>query len=248
MFDPGSLNLSETAIDVRPGQQEAVITGPELFPGPVRFSIPEFHGKNEGRPFGIIQAFLWREVERRRVATCVLEGEPEEIGLECEGQLEVLSPASVAFEASLHNLHEAPVFAAHHTLLLDLSARAEFHDRSGERTFVYTNTGWCPLPDLIGRSAPAGATMRVGASYSGGRTVIWKIIARASLSGEYVIALALDRGYAFSSNHPEWPDGLLGGCRWGTLGPDETKTMHGRVYLVRGNLNDVRRLYAKDFK
>ncbi len=64
----------------------------------------------------------------------------------------------------------------------------------------------------------------------------------------HVFLRGFSRGYAFGSDHPDWPTGLLGGYRWGTINPSESKKLVGKIYLFKGGLNDLRLRYTNDFK
>ena len=89
---------------------------------------------------------------------------------------------------------------------------------------------------------------RAGANY-GGNTIVWKIMARTDRDRKNIIAFGMDRGYAFASDHPEWPPGLLLGCRWGMLYPNEPESVRGRLYFLEdGNFPDLQERYRRDLK
>lgn len=220
-----------------------------VFSGYIRFGLPECHGVCAGRQFAIHQLLVWEELEERLRATFRLMGEAADVGMDCRGGMEVAGEDELAWDMTVQNLQRADTEKAYHTVCLDLEAAPGFIDDYGERTFLYTEAGWCPVRHLLDPSAPAGsaASFRVGAAYRE-RTVMWKVIARLDVNERTILAFALDRACAFAVNHPNWSTGLLASCRWGQLQAGESRSAAGRIYLIEGGLDVLRERYIRDFK
>ena len=150
----------------------------------------------------------------------------------------------------MENLHDKDLISGHHTALLKINPKSEFIDINGENTFLYTDSGWISLSQMVRQSGRGNVreTFRQGANY-GGHTLIWRIIARLDRERRSMIAMALNRAYAFASDHHEWDPGLLLGCRWGRLYPHEPEIANGKIYLMNHtSLNELERRYADDMK
>jgi hypothetical protein len=228
-------------------QRDILVAAPGLVTGHIKLRVPEFYAKTQARNFAIDQVLCWRTVDGNGTIHFSLDVPPEEVGIDYHGSAALQEGDQLEFLATIANFQGEDILAAHHTIHLDLSTLEGFDDPRNERTFVFTDTGWKNLAALLPPAGPRTASARVGASYQH-TTIIWKVVALMSESRDRVIAFALDRAYAFANNHPEWPKGLLIGCRWGTLYKDEELTARGKLYLCRGGLEELQALYVKDFK
>ena len=225
----------------------AEVTDSKLCPHTIKVLAPEFHGMTDSGPFAVTQILDWAiESGYENALNFRLRGKPEEIGLEFHGLMGVAKD-EVHIQAKVSNIGDEPIQSGHHSLLVDMNAAADFHDPTGERTFMYAETGWASLAQLIDPPKSGNHTILMGATYNK-NTVMWRMIARVDPGKNCVIAFALDKGYAFAGDHPEWPKGFMGGYRWGTINPKQTKTLHGKIYMIKGTLDDLRKRYAKDFK
>ncbi len=235
------------AIDLQldEGNQNLLISQPKLSDQPFRFLAPEFNGKTGEGAFAIDQVLSWQMAGDGR-AKFNLKGSPESIGIDFKGSVKV-GDDELLIRAQVRNMTPHPILAGHHSLVLDTDAAPDFHDPTGERTFFYAETGWASLAQLVDPLHSGTHSIRMGAAYNA-VTVMWKMAARMDAKKKVIAALALDKGYAFAGDHPEWPKGILGGYRWGTIGAGETKDLKGKIYFLKGGLNDLRLKYINDFK
>ncbi len=218
----------------------------KLCPEPFTFKIPEFRGESNGEAFAIQQVLHWENAEPGELVKFQLEAKTEEIGMDFTGSLRT-EKHEAFLSAKIRNVTGNPINSANHAILLDMNDTGAFHDPTGERTFLYAETGWVSQNQLLDSVHSGKHTLMIGASYNA-VTVMWKMIARFDISKRTCIALALDKGYAFAGDHPQWGPGLLGGCRWGSIASMETKELNGKIYLFKGTLNDLRLKYVQDFK
>ena len=238
--------MSKTRVYTDETGKSVFISMPKTLDEPLVWTVPEFQGAAEGKPFAVRQILHWTQLEPDAKAKFRLDRPPDQVGLEFKGRLAALDNA-VQISATVRNPTDQPIQSGHHSVHLDTSACKQFDDPTGERTFFYAETGWVSVAKLIDPIHSRKYTVRIGASYRK-TTVMWKLIARLNESRTLALALALDKGYAFASDHPDWPAGLLGGYRWGAISARESREMNGKIYLIAGGLNDLRLLYANDFK
>jgi hypothetical protein len=210
----------------------------------LRFIVPEFRGKTDGQEFAIHQLLQWDSNGQQ--ANFRLQGNADEVGMDFSGSFSIGSH-EIVMEAQLRNTTPSPIMDGHHSFLLNTGEHPAFQDSTGERTWMYAETGWASIAQLIDPPQSRKYTIRIGASYQA-VTVMWKMMARMDVRYKSVLAFALDRGYAFASDHPEWSSGLLGGYRWGTLQPDEPRRLRGKIYWMEGDLDSLRTPYIRDFK
>lgn len=170
----------------------------------------------------------------------------ESTGIEFKGSLSV-DGHDIRVKALLRNVSGSAILGAHHSLVLNLANNPTWHDPTGERTYFYAETGWATQAQLLDPLHTGKHSIRMGASYNA-ITVMWKMIVRADPDKKVLLALALDKGYAFAGDHPQWPKGLLGGYRWGGIGAGETKELRGKIFLFKGTLNELRMKYINEFK
>ena len=112
---------------------------------------------------------------------------------------------------------------------------------------MYAETGWTSLAKLLDPIHSRQHTVRMGASYRR-VTVMWKMMGRLDSDQQGIVAVGLDKAYAFAGDHPQWPKGLLGSYRWGALAPQKTQTLTGKIYVMKADLDKLRLRYANDFK
>lgn len=222
------------------------ISEPKLFPEGFRYEIPEFNGRTGEGAFTVNHQLVWRTVEGENRLKFRDEVPPEEAGIELKGSLTPMSH-EVVVKAQLRNVTAFPILGAHHSLVLNLDGQDAWHDPTGERTYYYAETGWTSLAQLLDPIHSGKHTVRMGASYNS-ITVMWKLVVRTDPEKKVLLAFALDKGYAFAGDHPDWPKGVLGAYRWGAIGPGETKELKGKIYLFKGTLNELRMKYVNDFK
>jgi len=199
------------------------------------------------RAFAVDQVLTWQPQEEGRQLQFSLDTPASDIGIHFAGQATVSDPAVMQLAVNLTNAQASEIAHAHHSIHLDLSTIPGLDDAAGDRTFLYTSVGWLSLKKLFGEGGRPPTSIWVGATHRDA-TVIWRLIARVSESGKLIIAFGMDRGYAFASNHPEWPKGLLTGCRWGTLPAHEKRKGLARLYVCQNGLDELRQRYAHDFR
>lgn len=238
--------MSRTRVYIDEVGSSVFITMPRVLDEPLKWTVPEFQGSCDNQPFAVRQVLKWNQIEPDAKAKFRLDREPEAVGLEFKGRLSA-GEGEVQIAATIRNPTDKSIQSGHHSVHLDTSACKPLDDPTGERTFLYAETGWISVAKLIDPIHSRKHTIRIGASYRK-VTVMWKMIARLNEARNLAVAMALDKGYAFASDHPDWPAGLLGGYRWGAITPRESREMTGKIYLVAGGLNDLRLLYANDFK
>lgn len=226
--------------------QSVNIAEPKLCKNPLQFVAPQFTGKSGNQSFAVGQNILWQESSEARRVKFGLVGAPEESGMEFKGHL-TAHDEEITVKARVRNVTTQPILSGSHSLIVDARANPAFHDPTGERTFLYAETGWASLAQLVDPIHSGQFTIRMGATYNA-LTVMWKMIARFDPTGKHLLGFALDKGFAFAGDHPEWPPGLLGGYRWGSIAPQETKELLGKIYLFAGTLNDLRMKYIQSFK
>ena len=238
--------MSATQVNVSSDKKSIEISAPKVTNDTFFLSIPELHGKDEHTPFAIQEVLDIREAEPKSRVKFVLAGNATELGVEFKGSA-AAGDGEVTLQAKLRNLRDEAIHYGHHTVLLNMDEALAFEDRTGERTFLYAETGWAPVSQLLDPVHTRQHTIHVGAAHKG-VTVMWKMIARFDSTRRIICALALDKGYVFASDHEDWGRGLLGGYRWGTVNMQETKNMLVKAYIFRGTLDDLRKRYLRDFK
>ena len=238
--------MSKTRVYVDELGKTGYLSLPKILDEPLKVTIPEFRGSTNGKPFAIHQVLKWSAPNPDQKSKFKLDCNPAEVGLELKGGL-TSAEDEVVLSATIRNAGQEPIQSGHHSIHLDMSASDQFADPTGERTFLYAETGWASVAQLLDPIHSRKYTIRIGASYKK-TTVMWKMMARLNEGRDLTVALAMDKGYAFGSDHPDWPVGILGGYRWGTINPSESKKLIGKIYLFKGGLNDLRLRYTNDFK
>lgn len=238
--------MSKTRVYIDETGKKGYLSLPGILDEPLNMTIPEFRGMSDGKPFAVHQVLKWSTQQPDAQLRFELDCNPEEVGIELHGALTV-SGDDVVLSATIRNATKTPIQSGHHSLHLDMSTSSRFADTTGERTYLYAETGWATMAQLLDPVQSRKHTIRMGASYKK-TTVMWKMMARVRETKDLMVALALDKGYAFGSDHPDWPIGILGGYRWGTIHPSESKNLVGKIYLIKGGVDDLRLRYSSDFK
>lgn len=238
--------MSATHVTIDGKKKSIVVTAPKVTNDRFTFSIPELHAKDEHTPFAIQEVLDIKEAEKDTKLKFEMAGNDRELGIHFEGSV-TAGDGELTLKGQLRNLRDEAMHFGHQTVLLNMDEALSFEDRTGERTFLYAETGWTSAAQLLDPLHTKQHTIHVGAAHKG-ITVMWKMIARFDSTRRIIVALALDKGYVFASDHEDWGRGLLGGYRWGSVNTQETKSMLGKVYIFRGTLDDLRKRYMRDFK
>ncbi len=157
-------------------QAQGQLLDPKLCPEPAKLVIPEFRGKTDEGAFAVRQRLEWSGSNSSDRLKFKLQGDPQRVGLDFQGDLRK-DKENILIRAKVRNVTGRQILSGHHTLLLDMTGEPRFHDPTGERTFLYAETGWASLAQLIDPIHSTQHTIRMGATYNG-MTVMWKIIAR----------------------------------------------------------------------
>ena len=212
-----------------------------------RFSVPEFMGTSGEQRFYVSQQVDWvMDPSGPGRLSCSLNTAPENVGYDFRASISSTRKDEIRFDLAMTNYENEPIRDGHHTVMLDISSMAGFEDPTGERTFVYGEFGWIPVAKLVaagGIKTPHEA-IRPGCNYAK-QTVLWDLITRCDKSGTHMVTFMLKKGYAFSSDHPDWGPCLLIGCRWMELPPREKHTTTGWIFFTGANLTEVENRYDK---
>jgi hypothetical protein len=203
--------------------------------------LPSFEGQADSGGFAITQRLIWTPdaSDPRRYAFC-LDAPPEAIGLGFSGVVTAVSPAEIRFDFTLLNASPETLQMGRQIMFLGLGELEEFGDPDGRGTVVYTDKGWRPRAALSLRGKPVGphGSIRVGTSYDGA-TIIWDMVVRINGGRNRIAALAMNRAFALSTDHPDWGPGLLAALRWGPLPAGEDQTARGAVFLLETSFQDL---------
>jgi hypothetical protein len=227
-------------------------TGPRIYPpwggdGFCEFSIPEYIGKTADHRYAVSQQMLWaKNPDADNMLSGELDVDPADVGYDFRVNLTTSTADEVRLDIAMASHLNEEVTEGHHTVLLDLSAMPGFEDPTGMNTIVYTDGGWTQIASLVqhGGIETPHESVRPGGHY-GKNTILWDIIARLDQSRKRMVALMINKAFAFSSDHPDWGPGLLAGCRWTNLQPGENRHLIGWVFLIEANLTHLEQRYGK---
>jgi len=77
--------------------------------------------------------------------------------------------------------------------------------------------------------------------------LVERLSAKTSADGEWALGLAVDRAVSLSFNFQRTVSCIHSNPSWGLLKPGEEATARGRVYLVKGGLEDLYGRCAEGF-
>jgi hypothetical protein len=251
--DGGAFGLAEPRFYLRPwGDYTDVLLQHPQFPETVwRLQVTEW-GYRDPETGSNVRArdVVWRsDAERRRLR--YHWGAPDElkrkVGLDFSGEL-VARDSVVEFEITVRNVGETEWTAEPMQLVCLRSGRSPaFKDYEAERTWVRRNGSWVTVNSLIG--ATFADHRMCGFRISGeGDERFERLSAKTSFDGKWALGLAVDRAQSLSFNFQEAVSCIHSNPSWGLLAPGEEATAHGRVYLIRGSLDDLYERYLQDFE
>lgn len=137
--------------------------------------------------------------------------------------------------------------------LYDVMAREApmFIDTEGVRTYVYHDGGLRTVKDVWKEHlTPSGTGSMELTQEDGSRTHLQtgdRIMAKVSADGAWVLAIASDIGGGLSFNLDAGTSCIHQNPFWGALQAGQERSIHCRVYLFRGTLDDVWKRYVSDF-
>ena len=244
--NPTTLRISYVAF-----QPHLVITHPLVLGQCLIFRIPEFVTNPLTK--SVIQPghVVWQEIERETRLVYRWDA-PEETRLASEtdfrGEAEA-GDGHVTFQVTMKRLGTHTHAGGVHLFCLQAGGAGQFHDYEGTRTFIRHGDRWRSVNDMInGQFAShrmCGFTCTENACGPGQTSA--GIMCKTSNDGDWVLGVALDECQSLSCNHQIWPSCIHANPRWHELAPGEEQTVHGRVYYLRGTLDDLMAAYAKDF-
>lgn len=178
-----------------------------------------------------------------------LSGDPAELGIEFRGDVTLEGADEVRINLYLTNCLGEELRAGRHLIHLDMRNLPDFLDPAGHQTYFHTDGGWRTRSDLFREAGITHAhhAVRVG-SQLGRSTVIWDLAVRADSRRHKLVALSLNRAFAFTTDHPDWGPGIQVACRWGPLAPGERQHAIGTIYLADGDLYQLEERYVRNRK
>lgn len=127
-----------------------------------------------------------------------------------------------------------------------------FHDPDGSRTFVRIQDQFVSLHDALrGEFSPNRTGWMVLAKDPQNpqfREYTERLMAKVSRDGRWVLAIASDSGDGATFNLNPATSCIHQNRTWSPLQPGEAKTLRGKVYLMRGTLDDLWQRYSADKK
>jgi hypothetical protein len=162
----------------------------------------------------------------------------------------ISGPGEVAFSVSFHNLADRPHPGGPNLFCLQAGATFFMRDYEGEATYVRCGEGWRTVADMIQRQwqphRMCGWTFGAAPAAAGFPTA--RLMVKESRNPIAALGIALDSCASLSCNHGIWPSCIHANPTWGEAPPDVEKTVHGKVYYVTGDKDDVLRRYQRDFE
>ena len=210
-------------------------------------SVPEYLAKTASHRYAVSQQMEWtKNPDADNMLLGIPDVDPADVGYEFHAHLTSLRKDEMRLDLTMASLLKEEVTEGHHTVLLDLSAMPGFEDPTGVNTVVYTDGGWTQLAALVhhGGIEDSHKPVRPGGHYKK-HTILWDIIARMDQTRKHMVALMINKAYAFSSDHPDWGPGLLAGCRWLNLAPAEERHLIGWIFMINADFNDLEARYGK---
>ena len=122
-----------------------------------------------------------------------------------------------------------------------------FIDYEAQRTFIHRGSDFVTMNEVIGGEfAPhrmCGVSVR-----RDGKQPVSRLAAKVSLTGDRVLGLAVDRAGSLSFNFQKRTSCIHSNPAWPLLKPGQEATAHGRMYLIKGSLEDLWKRYRDDFE
>lgn len=119
-----------------------------------------------------------------------------------------------------------------------------FLDYEAERTYVRQGGRWVTMNEVVNGEFQGHRMCGVGV----GRDLSERIAARVSEDGTYVLGIATDIAASLSFNFQDRIACLHSNPEWGLLEPGAEASARGKVYLLKGGLDDLWDRYRQDFE
>lgn len=214
-----------------------------------RLMIPEYGWigkavrvrKVEWRSGGSSVSWRWADEDAKKRA-----------GNDFWGSAGVLNSEEILYELTFKNIGRDAWRKTESSLICLISGGVpQFHDFEGHRTFVHEckKKGFVDI-DAMQNGKWAEHRMwgaRVPEFAGEARPTVERLMGKISRDGLYVLGIATDSAVGVSCNHQEHMSCIHSNPHWGPLRPGEEKTIHGRIYLLRGTLDDLLSRYTRDF-
>ena len=232
-------------------QPHVVITNTQVLGQCLILRIPEYvrdpaSGKGTC-PGGVV----WTEVERE-TRLRYRWGAPDETKAAFEtdfwGEVEAVGDG-VKFAVTMKRLGQNTHDAGVSLFCLQAGGAGQFHDYDGTRTFVRQGEAWRSVNDMIdGQFLPHRMCgFKCTATTPAADEVTARLMVKVSADQGWVLGIILDACRNVSCNHQLWPSCIHANPAWDDLAPGEEQTVHGKLYYLRGSLDELLAAYRRDF-
>ncbi|MFQ5808314.1 MAG: hypothetical protein ACE5JM_01740 [Armatimonadota bacterium] len=121
----------------------------------------------------------------------------------------------------------------------------DFADYEAERTYVRRGGKWVTMGEVLEHKFADHRMAGIGAGT--GPKDVSRLAAKVSADGKYVAGIAADIAGGLSFNFQVRTSCMHSNPRWGQLEPGQERTAKGKVYFLEGTLDDLWKLYSRDF-
>ena len=232
-------------------QPHLVITNTQVLGQCLTLRIPEYVRDPTSGKGNCPGNVVWEEVERE-TRLCYRWDAPDETKAAFEtdfwGEAEAVGD-EVRFAVTMKRLGANTHDSGVSLFCLQAGGAGQFHDHDGTRAFVRQGDAWRSVNDMIDgqflphRMCSFSCTDATPAADEASA----RLMAKVSSDGGWVLGIALDACRSLSCNHQIWPSCIHANPAWNQLAPGEQQTVHGRLYYLRGTLDDVLAAYQRDF-
>ena len=122
-----------------------------------------------------------------------------------------------------------------------------FVDYEARRTFVRRGSGFVTMNEIVEGKFASHRMCGIAVSREGDQPVS-RLAAKISADGKWVLGLAVDRAGSLSFNFQKRTSCIHSNPSWPLLKVGEQATARGRMYLLKGSLDDLWRRYVDDFE
>lgn len=214
------------------------------------FRMPEYMVYDEESqrhhiPYGV----EW-DVNRERTELRFRCGLPEEtkqtLCLDFSGAVSAQED-TIDYELTVRNVG-AEQWGRQRMLLFCLQCyRAEgMRDYEATRTFVHRDGQWVSMNEVVEGTFESHRMCGVGVR-QGQKAGYERLAARVSEDATSVLGIATDNAVSLSFNFQDSAACLHSNPSWGLLKPGEEATAKGKIYLLKGTLDDLWQRYRTDF-